>query len=221
MNRVLIIAPHADDEVLGCGGTIARYVDNGDDVHVLVTTMGDPQMYPREVQEKLHQELGAAHDVLGVSSVQFLEFFAPKLDTIPGYKLAGAIDGVIRSLQPNIIYLPHRGDLHSDHQAVYQATLVASRPINSCSVREIFCYETLSETEWAAPFGDQTFIPTVFVNITDYLERKLKAMSCYQSQLKQAPHPRSLEALTALAKLRGATANLLAAEAFMLVRKIR
>lgn len=221
MNRVLIIAPHADDEVLGCGGTMARHVDNGDEVHVLVTTLGDPQIYPREVQEKLHQELSAAHDVLGVSTVQFLEFFAPKLDTIPGYELAGAIDGVIRSLQPNIIYVPHRGDLHRDHQEVYQATLVAARPINGCSVRQIFCYETLSETEWAAPLGDQTFIPTVFVNITDYLERKIKAMGCYESQLKQPPHPRSLEALTALAKLRGATANLLAAEAFMLVREIR
>ncbi|MDJ0734629.1 MAG: PIG-L deacetylase family protein [Nostocaceae cyanobacterium] len=221
MNRILIIAPHADDEVLGCGGTIARYVNSGDEVHVLVTTVGDPHMYPPEIQKKLHQELDAAHSILGISSVKFLDFFAPKLDTIPGYKLAEAINKVIDLLQPNIIYLPHRGDLHSDHQAVYHATLVAARPINGCPVRQLFCYETLSETEWAAPFADRAFIPTVFVNITDYLQQKLKAMSCYQSQLKQAPHPRSLETITALAKLRGATANLGAAEAFMLVREIR
>ncbi|BAY90313.1 MULTISPECIES: PIG-L deacetylase family protein [unclassified Tolypothrix] len=220
-NNVLVIAPHADDEVLGCGGTIARHVDHGDEVHAVIVTCGDPDIYPAEVQLRLRQELKASHDILGISSVSFLDFLAPKLDIYPGYKLADAIGTAIRLLQPNIIYLPHRGDIHADHRLVYQATLVASRPINGCSVREIFCYETLSETEWAPPSGDEAFIPTVFVDITDYLEHKLKAMTCYQSQIKEPPHPRSLDAIAALAKLRGATVSLGAAEAFMLVRQIR
>jgi N-acetylglucosamine malate deacetylase 1 len=219
-NQVLIIAPHLDDEVLGCGGTIARYVDHGDEVHILVITYGDPEIYPPEEELQTRQELKAAHEILGVSSVQFLDFLAPKLDTFPGYKLADAISGVIRSLQPNILYLPHRGDIHADHRIVYQAGMVAARPINACSVRHIFCYETLSETEWASPFGDEAFIPTVFVDITNCLERKLKAMACYQSQLKEAPHPRSLQAIANLAQLRGSTVSLPAAEAFILVRDI-
>jgi LmbE family N-acetylglucosaminyl deacetylase len=218
--NVLIIAPHPDDEVLGCGGVMARHAAQGDDVHVLVVTRGTPEMYPPEQEEQTRQELRAAHDILSVSSVHFLDFLAPKLDTIPGYQLADAIGGVIRSLYPSIIYLPHRGDIHSDHRAVYQATLVAARPINDCPVRKLLCYETLSETEWAAPFGDDSFIPTVFVDITDYLNQKLKAMACYHTELKQPPHPRSLQAIEALAKLRGATVSLPAVEAFMLVREI-
>jgi N-acetylglucosamine malate deacetylase 1 len=219
-NRVLVIAPHADDEILGCGGTIARYVDNQDEVHVVVFTYGDPEMYPPEEELQTRQELKDAHEILGIASVQFLEFPAPKLDTFPGYKLADAISGVIRVLQPNILYLPHRGDIHADHRIVYQAGMVAARPINGCSVRQIFCYETLSETEWASPFGDEAFIPTVFVDISHCLERKLKAMACYETQLKQPPHPRSLQAIAALAQLRGSTVSLPAAEAFILVRDI-
>ncbi len=218
--NVLIIAPHSDDEVLGCGGVMARHAAGGDDVHVLVVTRGTPEMYPPEQEEQTRQELHAAHAILGVSSVHFLDFPAPKLDTIPGHQLADAIGRIIRSLYPSIIYLPHRGDIHSDHRAVYQATLVAARPINDCPVRKLLCYETLSETEWAAPFGDDAFIPTVFVDITDYLDQKLKAMTCYHSELKQPPHPRSLQAIEVLAKMRGATVSLPAVEAFMLVREI-
>jgi LmbE family N-acetylglucosaminyl deacetylase len=218
--NVLIIAPHSDDEVLGCGGVMARHAAGGDDVHVLVVTRGTPEMYPPEQEEQTRQELHAAHAILGVSSVHFLDFPAPKLDTIPGHQLADAIGRIIRSVYPSIIYLPHRGDIHSDHRAVYQATLVAARPINDCPVRKLLCYETLSETEWAAPFGDDAFIPTVFVDITDYLDQKLKAMACYHSELKQPPHPRSLQAIEVLAKMRGATVSLPAVEAFMLVREI-
>ncbi len=218
--NVLIVAPHSDDEVLGCGGVMARHAARGDDVHVLVVTRGTPEMYPPEQEEQTRQELHAAHAILGVSSVHFLDFPAPKLDTIPGHQLADAIGRIIRSVYPSIIYLPHRGDIHSDHRAVYQATLVAARPINDCPVRKLLCYETLSETEWAAPFGDDAFIPSVFVDITDYLDQKLKAMTCYHSELKQPPHPRSLQAIEVLAKMRGATVSLPAVEAFMLVREI-
>lgn len=219
-NKVLVIAPHYDDEVLGCGGAMARHVNEGAEVSVLAVTRGALEIYSPEEDEEIRQELRAAHSVLGISGVHFLDFPAPKLDTIPGYKLAEAISGVIRSLQPNIVYSPHRGDIHADHLAVYQATLVAVRPINNCPVRQLLCYETLSETEWAPPLGSEAFIPNVFMDITNYLERKLKAMSCYQSQLKQPPHSRSLQAIESLARLRGATVSLPAAEAFMLVREI-
>jgi LmbE family N-acetylglucosaminyl deacetylase len=218
--NVLVVAAHPDDEVLGCGGVMSRHAAEGDRVTVLVATRGTPELYPSEWIERLLGELRVAHQLLGVSSTHFLDFPAPKLDTVPGYALANGIAGTIQLVQPEIIYVPHRGDIHADHQAVYEAALVAARPINDCPVRTILSYETLSETEWAAPAGDQVFIPTVFVDISEHLERKLEAMACYQTQLRPAPHPRSLQTIEALARLRGATVGLAAAEAFQLVRQI-
>lgn len=217
---VLVIATHPDDEVLGCGGVIARHSDQGHEVHVLVVTRGIPELFDQEQIETTRKELANAHKVLGVSGVTFLDFPAPKLDVVPGNDLADAIARVIRQLKPQIVYLPHRGDIHGDHQATYRATLVATRPINENSVQRLLCYETLSETEWGPPTGDQTFIPTVFVDISSTLDRKLEAMACYRSQLKSPPHPRSLRSVEALARLRGGTVSLEAAEAFMLVREI-
>ncbi len=218
--RVLVIAPHPDDEVLGCGGTIARHVQNGDEVHVVVVTRGIPELFPAEVIEGTRGELRRAHDMLGVSTTQFLDYPCPKTDTVPGCELADTIGRVIRSLAASVVYLPHRGDLHVDHRTVYLAGLVASRPVNGCPVRRLLSYETPSETEWAFPAGDDAFVPTVFVDISDQLEVKIRAMECYQSQLKPFPTLRSLEAIEALARWRGATVGLAAAEAFSLVREV-
>ncbi|WP_204140177.1 PIG-L deacetylase family protein [Halomicronema sp. CCY15110] len=217
---IVVIAPHPDDEVLGCGGAIARHTDGGDDVHIVAVTRADPDLYPAEEEVAFREEVKAAHQVLGVASTVYLDFPAPRLDTIASYQLAAAIAQVICQLRPHTVYLPHHGDLHADHQRVYEATLVAARPINGCSVRQLLAYETLSETEWAPPRADCAFVPTTFINIEPYLATKLKAMTCYRSELKAFPHPRSLEALTALAKLRGAAAGLAAAEAFTMIRQI-
>jgi len=218
--RILVVAPHPDDEVLGCGGAIARHVDEGHEVHVVVVTRGIPDLFPPEQIEITRRELQSAHKVLGVSGVTFLDFPAPRLDMVPSHEIADSIAQVVRRFQPQVVYMPHQWDIHGDHQATYWATLVATRPINGCPVRRVLCYEILSETEWAPPAGDQSFIPTVFIDISSTLERKLKAMACYQSQLKPPPHPRSLHSIEALARLRGGTVGLDAAEAFMLVREI-
>lgn len=218
--KVLIIAPHPDDEVLGCGGVMARHSAEGDEVFVVVITRGVPELFPVEVIEGTRQELKSAHDLLGVKKTFFLDFPAPKLDSTPGHLVADGISKVIRRLEPEIVYLPHRGDIHTDHRAVYYATLVACRPIHNRSVKKMLCYETISETEWSPPFGEDAFVPTVFVNISDYLKDKLEAMACYESQLQEPPNPRSLEALENLAKVRGNVVGLHAAEAFMLVREI-
>ena len=219
MNRILVVAPHPDDEVLGCGGVIARHAARGDAVHVVIATRGIPEVFPVKEVEETRSELRRAHDLLGVTNTTFLDFPAPAMDTIPGYKLADAISKVVESLKPSIMYMPYVGDLHSDHQAVARATLVAARPVNNCSVQRLLSYETLSETEWGSS-TQGAFAPTVFVNISQYLNDKSAAMRCYQSQLKQPPHPRSLEAVELLARLRGATVGLPAAEAFMLLREI-
>lgn len=218
--NVLVIAPHPDDEVLGCGGVIARHVSQGDTVCVLIVTRGDESLFSDELIEQGRRELVTAHALLGVKETFFLDFPAPKLDTLPEHIVADAIRRVFNKLQPSTLYLPYRGDIHRDHKVVFDASMVAARPVTGCSVKTILCYETLSETDWAYPFNGDTFAPTVFVDITHFLETKIEAMSCYASQLKEPPSARSLDSLRALARVRGGAAGLEMAEAFLLVRTI-
>ena len=218
--RVLVVAPHPDDEVLGCGGVMARHVARGDEVHVVVVGRGIPEKFSDEAVALSRDELAQAHQVLGVTSCRFLDFPTPRLDVVPGHELADAVGAIFEELQPRTVYLPHHGDIHADHYHVHMATLVAARPLAGCSVRQLLAYETLSETEWARTGADSTFCPTVFVDIGEFLEQKLEAMACYQSKLVHPPHPRSLETIRALAHLRGSTAHLVAAEAFVGVREI-
>lgn len=218
--NILVIATHPDDEVLGCGGVIARHVSHGDRVEVVVVTRGAPDLYSEDQVATLRKELHEAHSILGISVAHFLDFPAPKLDAVPLHELADSLSARMRDYRPDVVYLPHRGDLHSDHRAVFQSALVAARPIGSPSVRRLLSYETLSETEWAAPVGEDAFLPNVFIDITDFLEKKKQAMAAYRSQLKEFPHPRSLQSLESLARLRGGTAGFRAAEAFQLVREL-
>jgi LmbE family N-acetylglucosaminyl deacetylase len=218
--NILVVATHPDDEVLGCGGTIARHVSRGDRVDVLVVTRGAPEMYAEDQIKQLRKELDAAHAILGVTAVNFLDFPAPKLDLVPAHELADAIAKQIESVRPAAVYIPHRGDLHSDHRCVFAAALVAVRPIGDAVVRRVLSYETLSETEWAAPVAEDAFLPSVFIDITEFLEKKKLALSAYRSQLKEFPHPRSLQTVECLARVRGSTVGIQAAEAYQLIREI-
>jgi len=223
MNKILIIAPHPDDEVLGCGGIIAKNAAKGNDVYVVIVTnayVGAPEMFTEKGTEKVRIEARNSHEFLGVKETFFLDFPAPRLDTIPSYKLSIALLEIINKLGIDTLYIPHRGDIHKDHRVTFEAALVAARPINNCPVNTIYAYETVSETEWAAPFGDDVFIPTVFEDITPYIEKKKKAFTYFTAQERKFPHPRSLQNLEYLSKLRGATVGFNNAEAFMLVRSL-
>lgn len=222
--NILIVAPHCDDEILGCGGTMAKLVKKGHNVFVVMITngnIGDPKLFPKEATIKNREEARKAGAYLGVKEVIFFDFPAPKLDTIPSYTLSMALSNTIREKNIGTMFIPHSGDIHRDHFVTFECCLVAARPINNCPVKRIYAYETLSETEWAPPLQNQAFIPTVFEDITDYLEQKIKAFSFYESQFKEFPHPRSIESIRALARHRGVTINTPCAEAFMLVREIR
>ena len=222
--RVLVLAPHPDDEILGAGGTIARLVAEGAEVHAAVVTnasIGAPELFSAEAMARVRDEARAAHALLGVKQTWFEDLPAPRLDTEPCYRIAQVLGRLFKEIAPGELYIPFRGDLHVDHRALFTAALVAARPLPGQPVRKILAYETLSETEWAAPFGDDTFIPTVFNDVSAYLELKLRALSCFQSQMRPFPNSRSLEAVRALAMLRGATVGCAAAEAFHLVRDIR
>jgi N-acetylglucosamine malate deacetylase 1 len=187
---------------------------------VLVMSRGVEELFAAELIARTREELAAAHSVIGVKTATFLDFPAPKLDTVPGHQLADALLGQLRKIRPDVLYIPHQGDLHSDHKATYWAALVAARPSSGTGPSRVLCYETLSETEWGAPTSAEAFVPTVFVNIAEYIPIKLRAMACYETQLQAPPHPRSLKAIEALAVYRGAAVSVAAAEAFVLVRAV-
>lgn len=220
LNNCLFIAPHPDDEVLGCGGTMKKLANNGKKVYVLVITRGKPEKYSDEKIRKVRDEALKAHKILGVTKTIFLDFPAPDLDRISIADISEAIFKVISDYEIEILFIPHRGDIHHDHKIVFNSSLVASRPVNNYTVTKIFSYETLSETEWAAPFNDEVFIPTYYIDITEEIGYKLEAFSAYKSQLRSFPSSRSLENIDALAKLRGATVCVERAEAFMVIRMI-
>lgn len=217
---MLIIAPHPDDEVLGCGGIIKKFTDHGIIVNVLVITRGKKEIYSDKRIENVRKEARNAHKLLGIENTMFLDFPAPDLDTISISELSVAISNIINKFKPVTIFIPHRGDIHHDHKAVFTASLVAARPVNNYLVKRIYSYETLSETEWAAPFGDDAFIPDYFVNISNEFQFKLKAMKCFKSQIREFPNPRSLKAIESLAQFRGSSVGFDYAEAFMTIRVI-
>lgn len=212
--KVLVFAPHNDDEVLGVGGTIRGHVKAGDAVIVCEATSGP--MY-----KTLQAEAKEAHALLGVKESIFLNLPVSELADMPKTELNGRISEVVKKVKPQIVYLPFIGDMHLDHRYVTEAALVAVRPINDCPVKKVYMYETLSETGWNLPYGERNFTPNVWVNITDGIEEKIAAMKCYESQIKDYPNPRSEEGIRALAMFRGSTVGYPFAEAFMLIREIR
>lgn len=223
-SNCLIIAPHPDDEVLGCGGMMARYAAMDVNVYVAIVTnghLGAPELFKKEGTEKVRSEALKAHSLLGVKETRFLDFPAPRLDTVPIYKVAGAINELIQQYSVDELLIPHRGDIHKDHTISYDASLVAARPVGNHVVKRIMTYETLSETEWAPPLPGAQFIPNTFVSVEPFLENKLEAFRCFTTQVKTFPHPRSEEGITHLARLRGSTVGHKAAEAFHLIRMIK
>lgn len=218
--KVLVIAPHPDDEVLGCGGTIARHVSAGDKVYLCVITRAYTPEWPEDEIKRRREEVLRVNKILGITRTHFLDFPTVKLDTVPHKDLDEAITRVVNEVQPEVVYIPHREAVNIDHRLVFDAALVAVRPIPGSPIRKVLSYETLSETEWVAPFMKNAFSPNLYIDISETLEVKLKAMSEYKLELKEFPHPRSLEAISALARIRGSNIGVIAAEAFMLIREI-
>lgn len=224
MKKVLVIAPHADDEVLGCGATMARACTNGDEVFVLICTnasVGAPELFSAELIKQIRTEAVTAHRLIGVKETFFLEFPAPALDQFPRYKMSNEISAIIKKIGADTVYIPHRGDCHKDHTIIHECAMVACRPLANCSVKHVYAYETLSETEWGEPVAADFFVPVKYITFTnEEFQKKLDAMSCFKSQLYPFPASRSLEAIEALAKYRGCTVSAERAEAFEVLRDI-
>lgn len=218
--RTIVVAPHPDDEVLGAGGTIARLAAEGGDVHVVVVTEGKPPAFAADLIRRVQAEAREAHALLGVRQTHWLGLPAAALAETAHSDLNAALLRIFTDLRPKTVLVPFVGDIHADHQLVFLSSLVASRPHHHGFPERILAYETLSETNWNAPYLAPNFVPNVFIDISRTLGAKTAAMRCFQSQLREPPHERSIATIEALATLRGATVLTQAAEAFVLVRHV-
>ena len=217
---VLVVAAHPDDELLGCGGTLARHVLQGDEVHALVIAEGASSRYEDGMADSLMSAARDAAKHLGLASVEFGCFPDQRLDTVPILELTQHVEAVVSRLQPTTLYTHFPGDANADHGIVARAAWTACRPYAFPSLRRFAVYETPSSTEWGWPLGSPAFQPDHFVNITETLEQKLAAMSCYESELRPYPHPRSLQALGERAAYWGSQVGFRAAEAFRVLREL-
>jgi LmbE family N-acetylglucosaminyl deacetylase len=218
--QAIVVAPHPDDETFGCGGTILRHRDQGDAVHwVIVTGMGEADFAADSIVAR-EREIEAVKRHYGFESVHSLGFPTTLLDTVPVGELVGAFKAVFNSVKPDTVYLPYRGDVHTDHRVVFDAVVSCTKWFRYPTIKRILAYETLSETEFGLDPDTNGFRPNVFINISAYLENKHEILEIYGTELGEFPFPRSIEAVRALAALRGATAGCAAAEAFMLLKEI-
>ena len=225
MKKVLVIAAHPDDEVMGLGGTIAKLSAQGVECHLLIVTDGSSSQYREsdhlgEIIEAKKTETKDCAYMLGFRSIHYGELPDMKLDTTPHIVINQVIEKVIDEVQPDTVFTHFWGDVNRDHQEVYKSTLVAVRPVMGQVVKELYCYRVPSSTEWTPNKADTMFMPNYFVNIEKYAEQKYKAFACYSTELREYPHPRSVQYLRETDKAVGIRIGLLAAEEFVLLRKL-
>jgi lmbE-like protein len=217
-NVVLVIAVHPDDETLGCGGTLLKHKASGDEVHWLICTTIDRTNSYYKTRE---DELKRVADAYEFNSVNNLRLKTMQVDE---YGMSGLIDkisNVINTIKPNIIYLPFKGDVHSDHRKIFEASYSCTKSFRYPFIKKIYMMEILSETEFAPSTKEDSFIPNTFVDISAYFEKKIEIMKNFKSEISMHPFPRSERNLKSLATLRGATAGCEYAESFVLLKEIQ
>lgn len=218
MNKVLIVVAHPDDEVIGCGATILKHTRNCDKVQSVFLADG---FGSRDNDKNRDNSAQKASEILGCEKPIFLNFPDNQLDTIPLLDIVKEIEDIINNFKPNIIYTHHFGDLNIDHQVAHKAVMTACRPQPDFHVKEIYSFETLSATHWQSVSMGSVFNPNYFVEINDFVVKKIKALKCYDAEMRDYPHIRSYEAIEALAKFRGGTVGIKNAEAFFIERLIK
>jgi len=217
----MVVAAHPDDEILGCGGTIARHIANGDFVHVIFLTNGVGARGEADTEAGERQSAAwQALQTLGVQNASFNDFPDNQLDDVPLINVVRVIEQAAGSILPTTVYTHHSNDLNIDHRVCHNATKTAFRPIPGQSVKAVYAFEVLSSTEWAFGTG-KSFTPSLFVDIGDYLTLKRQALTAYAKEMRVFPHARSFESVDALARCRGATVGVEAAEAFEVIREVR
>tara|TARA_B100001989_G_scaffold235798_1_gene197286 strand:- start:3301 stop:3972 length:672 start_codon:yes stop_codon:yes gene_type:complete len=223
MSKVLVVAPHPDDETLGCGGTILKHKAQGDEVYwLIVTEMNSKGGYSdKEISER-NKQIENVSKAYKFNEVFRLGFESSYLDTLPMAEIIKEFSKVLKKLQPEILYIPFKNDVHSDHEVVFNSIIAASKTFRNKKIKSLYVYETISETDFGSvkSFSD-TFTPNVFIDISKFLKKKISIMKIYKSEIKKFPFPRSEKSINALAILRGAQSGTLAAESFMLLKEIK
>lgn len=219
--RVLVVAAHPDDEILGVGGTIRRHTDHGDEVRVLIACEGVTMRYENEHGARLAEQARRASEILRIKEVRFGNLPDQHLDTVPLVDVIAKVEDFVKSFRPETVYTHFGGDVNHDHNLLFRAVQVATRPYAAESVREFLVFETASSTEWGTPAIQGAFQPAVFVDITKTLEAKIEAFRCYENEVRKAPHPRSPESLKARAETWGSVVGVDAAEPFHVIRSLR
>lgn len=222
--NVLVVAAHPDDEVLGCGGTMAHHAEKGNKVHVIfladgLTSRGETSITATDL-ERRKEAAHRACETLGAHPPRFLGLPDNRLDSLSLLDVVQQIEPVIAEVKPISIYTHHGGDLNVDHRVAHQAVMTACRPQPGFYVRAIYSFEVPSSTEWSSSAIGTPFCPTLFVDVTKYLERKIQALRFYTEEIHDFPHARSLKAVQAQALLRGVSVGVEAAEAFMVERQL-
>jgi LmbE family N-acetylglucosaminyl deacetylase len=223
--KILIVAAHPDDEVLGCFGTVARLIQEGYEAYTLILGEGktsrddtrDPSLYNDDLKQ-LREEIECANRLIGINKVFIEQFPDNRFDSVDLLDIVKVVTKVKEGIRPDIVFTHYKNDLNVDHQITYQAVITATRPMESESVKEIYSFEVLSSTEWMYP---ATFSPNVFFDITTTIDAKKRAMDCYASELRAYPHPRSIEGIELIAKNHGMKTGIPYAEAFEVVRIVR
>ena len=226
-NQILVVAAHPDDEVLGCGGTIARHADSGDQVHVLIVAEGATSRLKSRDRKLVEDELLSlaqaaqiSGSILGAAGVELLDLPDNRLDSLDRLDLIQRIEERIRFYQPACVYVHHNGDVNVDHRRLHEAVVTACRPVPGNVVKRVLSYEVPSSTEWQPPGSAPAFQPNWFVDISDQWLRKREALAAYASEMRPWPHARSITAVEHLARWRGAQVGVEAAEAFCLLRHL-
>jgi LmbE family N-acetylglucosaminyl deacetylase len=225
--KVLVVAAHPDDEVLGCGGTLGRHAARGDEARIAILGEGVTSRYESRQEadprllEALHERSRRAGELLGAREVSLHGLPDNRFDSVPLLEVVKVVEKLVEEFRPEVIYTHHPGDLNVDHGVTFRAVLTATRPLAGRPVREVLSFEVPSSTEWAFQRIEPVFRPNVFVDITECLPDKVEAMALYESEARPFPHPRSGEALRAIARRWGSVVGLEYAEAFELIRGIR
>lgn len=214
MKRILVVAAHPDDEILGCGGTIRKFIKSGYEVITAIVAKGRPSE-----QKRITKFAKLANTQLGIKKLIFLNYPNLKLETYPLHTIVEKLARIIETYEPEVVLTHHAGDINRDHQITAQAVLTAVRPQPGKTPSEILFFETVSSTEWGANNSD-AFRPNFFVDITDTIDEKMKALEYYDAEMRPPPHPRSYEGLRHLAGVRGMSIGVHYGEAFVIVRKI-
>lgn len=225
MKKIIVVSVHPDDETLGCGGTLLRHKNQHDALYwLIVTSVIEYQGFSGEQLQKWELNIKQVSQLYGFDDVFELNFPAATLDEMPYQKLIGAISDVFKKVQPQVVYLPFKGDVHSDHRLVFETAFSCTKSFRYPCIEKVLMMETISETDFAPAFPENAFVPNYYVDITDFFNKKIEILkiykSIYKSEIQEHPFPRSIKAVESLALLRGAQSGCRFAESFMMIKEI-